>query len=746
MSARAAAGRVLRLIALLATAVVVTMRPLFRGIAPDFFLTVLTVGLQLLALCFLLASCVAEGKSSLRITLLHPALLILAIAAFWGASRADWQSEAVLSSLNLVSLLLTLFLVAELGIGWRHGQLFLFLLLTSSFLAIAVGLYQHFQWFDKFLGEISTRPDLAARKLMVSPEHWPDVKARIETREIYSTFLLSNTFAGYLLLILPVMAGYCMDYMAATKRITERLAGMIYLLMPAAGIAALWQTGSRAAWIALGGAALTGPLITFVWPRMRRLWPVLLLMACFSAGILLWWLGHADVEHRVVRNDSLGVRLGYWQGTLGVIGKHPLRGVGIGRFPDHYLQMKSASAQEVRIPHSMWLEVWVEMGLLGLLAVICVMAASMWIALEGTFCPSGRGSNRPRGRGGNLIYVGITGVAAFAILRWFSADFQSALWWKMGALWLMTAAFFICSSPACLLAEPGKGMRWALPIGVIAFALHASVDIDFQSPAITTALVVLVIAIAGNPSAASQRMRMPRSLMVVATALCLLLLLGFVGRLALPLVRIQRGKLSAEQLKFVGEYEKAINQLEPLLVLNPKDTGLLMHLATLYTKRAKLNPATRTNDFRRTERLWRKFIFLRPQFVRGYYELANLYHWRGESDPSYLLRAEKNYLKARALYPTLPILRIHLALVYEKLGRMRAAYAEYREALCLNSLVTQRVRRLTVEQIANVKKRLRRLRQEDDQTITHDNSTADVSCKPSKTDLIPSEWRCRIGI
>jgi len=720
-----------RLSALLLVAVVVAMRPLFAGTPADFPLTTVVLALLVLAMSLLLLSRALDRQLRVVCTPLHGALVLFALAALWGVAQGGWQSAAVLRGLDYLSLLLLVVLLVELRPELRERQLFLFILLTSLVVVAVYGLYQYFWEFDRMMSQVAANPQKVARELGISPESWGGYIDRLEGREVYATFLMSNSLGAYLILLLPVLGGYFFDYLRATRRTAERTSGIAYLVMLVAVVCALWLSRSRGAWLALGAALVLGPCLLLAWPRIRRFWPVLLVGACIVGGLFCWWLLGADVADRVLVNDSLGVRLGFWNGTLRVIRDHPLAGVGIGRFQPYYLQQKLASAHEVELPHNMWLEAWVEMGILGLVALVSVMAAALGMALDAARRPCGRPYGPPPGNsqdgaGGNrslgtpiprlspCLYTIVVGVLALALVRWLGGAWSGPLGWALSGLWLATAVFFIYSAPDRLLARAGTGVRWGLVVGLVAFLLHGSADIDLYAPAITTALVVLVAGVAWEPRAGGRVVRLPRWAAVGLGVLAVTATVAYARGVARPLLEIEGEKELARQSIAAGEPEEAGRRLREVLVRSPDDIEALRELAGIEGAGAIFLRGS-AEDFRRAEGLWHRFISLRPESSEGYYQLGRLYHFwatrTADADESRTLleRAERAYEQARTRYPTWPLLRMKLGAVYEALGRTDAAAAQYREALRLSPLMTQTVRKLTPTQRAELEKRLDQL-------------------------------------
>jgi O-antigen ligase len=86
-----------------------------------------------------------------------------------------------------------------------------------------------------------------------------------------------------------------------------------------------------------------------------------------------------DVTEGAVENTSLGPRMVFWGNTWQLIKQHPLLGVGTGDFPTEYEKVRAERTpnhwEEVNNPHNMYLMVWAQSGLVGLLIFLGIFAA-----------------------------------------------------------------------------------------------------------------------------------------------------------------------------------------------------------------------------------------------------------------------------------------------------------------------------------------------------------------------------------
>lgn len=74
------------------------------------------------------------------------------------------------------------------------------------------------------------------------------------------------------------------------------------------------------------------------------------------------------------KDVSGDVRIALWQGTLRLIKNHPIFGAGLAGFPELYKQYKEAKHVEISLyPHNIFLNFWVETGILGLISLIWII-------------------------------------------------------------------------------------------------------------------------------------------------------------------------------------------------------------------------------------------------------------------------------------------------------------------------------------------------------------------------------------
>lgn len=346
---------------------------------------------------------------------------VVLFMAFSTTGAARYKHPAWLISWEWLALLVALFLVRQLAVSAGDQQGLLAALLATAVALSVYGIYQHqvelpqtralyprpdpdqvnrprpehaalvagpaphlafpagLPWAALSMSsQIPLQPlqaDMARQGLFLDADD-PRIEAlyeRIEADNIYSRFFHPNSFAGYLVLLLPAMLG-CI----AASRMGRQLDWQVLLI--AAGalamIVALWLTHSRGAILALlvTGAAGAGGL---AW-RLRRgpralAAGGLALGLVIAAALLLSGAGDALFGKE---QGTARARLDYWSATWKMIAAHPWLGVGPGNFGRHYPRFMSPSAHEnISDPHNFALEIWAAAGVFALACLLLAFAA-----------------------------------------------------------------------------------------------------------------------------------------------------------------------------------------------------------------------------------------------------------------------------------------------------------------------------------------------------------------------------------
>lgn len=209
------------------------------------------------------------------------------------------------------------------------------------------------------------------------------VVGKLEGGRLEGVFPVSTRYGKYLDLILPLTA---ILLVSTRRRIEQTALGALTL----AEIAALFLTGTRAAWIAVGSVLVVATLL------FRRLWPALLLALVGMTFFLVtpedsllrqraFTLLSAPVK-LAAEDPALQDRRGYYETAWAFIQERPLHGWGYGA---HIAQRASASKDpawfaehEVKPlrwhSHNLALEILLQGGLLALFSALWIV----WILVR----------------------------------------------------------------------------------------------------------------------------------------------------------------------------------------------------------------------------------------------------------------------------------------------------------------------------------------------------------------------------
>lgn len=183
---------------------------------------------------------------------------------------------------------------------------------------------------------------------------------------VCSFFGNANTFAQVLLLLLPLTLALALS----SRRMVSRLfaAGAFCL-----GVTALGMTYSRAGWI---GFACAMAVMVFLW-NPRRL-AVLAALCVLAAPFLPGSIWNRILTIGMLSDSSTASRFPLYRTALRIIRERPLSGAGLGvGAVQEYVKLRGFDQVPAYFVHShnLWLQVWAETGLLG---IVSFTGAVLW--------------------------------------------------------------------------------------------------------------------------------------------------------------------------------------------------------------------------------------------------------------------------------------------------------------------------------------------------------------------------------
>ena len=175
----------------------------------------------------------------------------------------------------------------------------------------------------------------------------------ISQKRVFSPFVTPNVLAGFLIMVIPLALTLkkrvlFLPPMLLALILTESLGGLIGLFL----VLILYYC--------LRGKIYTKKIIFFT-------------VSIITALILIILFIRSNASSQHTRPlFSLSMRWAYWKQTLGIIMKSPISGAGLGNFDLRF----------TRYAHNSYLEIWAEMGILGLISFLWLVFVSFAACLQ----------------------------------------------------------------------------------------------------------------------------------------------------------------------------------------------------------------------------------------------------------------------------------------------------------------------------------------------------------------------------
>jgi len=255
------------------------------------------------------------------------------------------------------------FMISGLG-SEKRKQLLILIAFASAFISIR-GILQHVYFFNMVMPYIETQ------KSLMPISEFLHIKDVIERGRVISSFVTPNLLASYLAMVNLVVLGL----MATVKTKSEILGlGFLFLL----NLACLLLTASIAG---LGSLVLGIFLFAIgsflILPQRKPIFKkkeiflgavmVILLISLFAKRF--FQIGADSLL------NSLQGRIQFWQTALYIIKTRPFSFSGLGSFGYMFGQFVVFSKLESSMAHNLFLQLWIETGIYGLIAFLAFLTA-----------------------------------------------------------------------------------------------------------------------------------------------------------------------------------------------------------------------------------------------------------------------------------------------------------------------------------------------------------------------------------
>jgi hypothetical protein len=457
--------------------------------------------------CWLLSMLTSRRVHFLRTGLLLPVLALTALAVL-SAVHASYTFGAASTAFTWIVHSLLFLLVVNLGSSARRFNVILAGLLATTVVICALAFYQYFYEFPQVQAFFEQNPDA----VLVHENLRGELAGRVYLNEVFATFLLSNTFGGFLIMVAPVLGFLALRAARSTPPNCTAA-----VLIPGCTLAAgaLYLCGSKGAWLAL----LAGGIL-FLCLAQKKV-PLRYILAAACAAVILMVLAMSVAGFSRLP-ASAQVRLGYWDAALRMVAARPA-GVGISNFQEHYCAYQQPWATEVKNPHNSYLSIWSELSVAGVAAFLSVLLISGRHALRAlrvSPAPRREDSRTGASMGAWPLLAGAAGFA-FVVLMAGIADipFTQPPWVAAAAavLWTLVAAGLLRHG-----FPDGTHAPAGIALGLLAFACHAFIDFDFYSHGINavfwTMLGMLVSYSCRAAGATTMRLRLKGAAILLPAA------------------------------------------------------------------------------------------------------------------------------------------------------------------------------------------------------------------------------------
>lgn len=236
-------------------------------------------------------------------------------------------------------------------------------ILISFFWTLRVGFEQHFGGLEE------TRRMFRIYVLPTLQNPPIELLKKMETNRIFSTFFYPNTFAGAILLFLPISLGAIWD-LGRRLMFYSRVAAAFFVV--AAALACLYWTGSKSGWLLMLVLGLIAGWRLPISKRAKQVMLGLLLMG----GMVGFFVKYAGFFQRGA--TSVAARFDYWNAAVEIAGENPLLGTGPGTFSVPYAAIKPPEAEMARLCHNDYLEQACDSGVLGFLTYFAFLGGVFW--------------------------------------------------------------------------------------------------------------------------------------------------------------------------------------------------------------------------------------------------------------------------------------------------------------------------------------------------------------------------------
>ncbi len=321
------------------------------------FLANPTISLSILVLLTFLSYIfkIIRGKRIIKIELLDIAVIVFGVMVYFGGVISVGGEISYLSALLTCSLMIGYFLVVNLMRTQKWLNRCFVALISSATVVSFMGILQYFfgtlnvSWLDR--------------------DYFPDIKGRVT-----ALFENSNVLAAYLVMVFPLILCFLLRSTGKNRMLAFISSVSLFLCIV--------FTWSRGAWLALIFSVL---LYFFMYSKKTvRFLCGLIFIIPFAVFLLPDNIVRRFMSIGDMADSSISYRVYTWKGTLNAISENLFGGVGYGTetYREFYPTYSYAGMEAAEHSHSLYLQLWFSLGIVGLIVFCLLMFLFVQQSLE----------------------------------------------------------------------------------------------------------------------------------------------------------------------------------------------------------------------------------------------------------------------------------------------------------------------------------------------------------------------------
>jgi putative inorganic carbon (hco3(-)) transporter len=344
----------------------VILLPFFAGDAFKIVTHLLYIGFSIILLGLVMSEKVYL-KDYRILTPLFLWLFIIFLTSMYAVSRTD----AFDGMGNMFFCALTFIVLSGLDAA-RKRQVALTLIIGSFFISMRAVL-QYFFFFDNIL------PFLFSHNITLTEKELVYISDIVSRQRVISTFVGPNLLASYLVMINIIIIPFCLTQ----KNRYLRFALFLLLMV---NCYALWLTRSLIGLLSFIFGVFLFIILFSTGKEPGRAWfkrLLIFLSAVLPVLFIILFIGRSFYTNGTDNLlSSLNGRLEFWGAALRMIADRPLQFTGLNGFGYFYRFYTPYARLESMMAHNMFLQLWIETGVYGLLTFIWFLLTALYSGLR----------------------------------------------------------------------------------------------------------------------------------------------------------------------------------------------------------------------------------------------------------------------------------------------------------------------------------------------------------------------------